>query len=70
MQQGMQQGELAKAREDVIEALEINFEITAPTEVVNVINQITDLSKLMEMLRKAIKSTALEEFADYVLQQK
>ena len=58
IEKGMQQGELAKAREDVIEALEIHLEISAPKEVVDVINQITDLSKLKEMLRKAIKSTS------------
>ena len=63
---GIEKGELQKAREDVIEALEIHLEITAPAEIVNAVNQISDSSKLKESLRKAIKSATLDEFADHL----
>jgi hypothetical protein len=60
--QGVQKGALATAREDAIEALEINLDISAPKDVIIHINQETDVTKLKEMHKKAIKVVTLNEF--------
>ena len=65
MQQGMQQGIhtgiLQKAREAVIEILEVRFEI-APASTVKIINDIDDPSVLKMLLKKAATANSLEEF--------
>ena len=63
---GIEKGALNNAREAVIEALEIHLEITAPTEIINAVNQISDSSKLKELHKKAIKSATLDEFVSYL----
>lgn len=63
---GRQDGELKSKREDIIEALEINLEISAPKEVVDLINQESDIVRLKEMHRKAIKVLTLEEFQSWL----
>ena len=65
---GIEKGELRKAQEDVIEALEIHLDIKAPTEIVNAVNQISDSVQLKELHRKAIKSATLDEFTNYLNQ--
>ena len=63
---GIEKGELKSKREDVIEALEINLDITAPKSVTDIINQESDLARLKEMLHKAIKTSSLEEFQSWL----
>ena len=52
IEKGMVTGELKSKREDVLEALEINLEITVPTEVVDIINQEIDLIRLKKCIEK------------------
>ena len=61
-----EKGELKSKREDVIEALEINVEMSVPKNVIDIINQESDLARLKEMLRKAIKTSSLEEFQSWL----
>jgi hypothetical protein len=61
-QDGIQIGLLQSSREAAIEALEINLDISAPKDLIIQVNQETDLAKLKEMLRKAIKVSSLGEF--------
>ena len=54
MQQGIQQGIIQKAKEDVIEVLELRFGKISP-EIIDKINQINDPAKLKELLKKGIQ---------------
>ncbi len=57
MQQGMQQN----AQEDVIDILEVRFELV-PQSIVKTIHQIDDPTILKILHRKAVKVPSLEEF--------
>ena len=48
----MQQGIIQKAKEDVIEVLELRFGKISP-EIIDKINQINDPAKLKELLKKS-----------------
>lgn len=61
MQRGMEQGSLRTARADVIEVLEIRFEVVPP-EVIEAVNQIEDTSVLKQLLRQAIAIPSIAEF--------
>lgn len=63
---GIEKGELKKARENIIEALEINLDISVPAAVVKLVNQESDNAKLSEMLRKAIKVKLLKDFLSWI----
>ncbi|MBD1928543.1 hypothetical protein H6F74_20150 [Trichocoleus sp. FACHB-90] len=59
------QGRLESARENVIEVLEARFEVV-PQSIVEVINDIDDLSVLKSFFRKGITITSLSEFWDFI----
>jgi len=61
MQQGMQQGIIQKAKEDVIEVLELRFGRISP-EIIDKINQINDPAKLKELLKKGIQVKEIDSF--------
>ena len=61
MQQGMQQGIIQKAKEDVIDALELRFGEISP-EIIDKINQTNDPAKLKELHRKAIQIKEIDSF--------
>ncbi len=61
VQKGILRGTLEKAREDIVEILEVRFEI-APASNVKIINEIDDPSVLKMLHKKAATVTSLEEF--------
>ena len=61
MQQGMQQGMIQKAKEDVIEVIELRFGKILP-EIIDKINQINDPAKLKELHKKAIQIKEIDNF--------
>jgi len=61
MQQGMQQGMIQKAKEDVIEVIELRFGKILP-EIIDKINQINDPAKLKELHKKAIQIKKIDSF--------
>ena len=61
IQTGIQTGTLQKAREDVVEILEVRFEI-APASIAMTINEIDDPSVLKMLHKKAATANSLEEF--------
>ena len=63
LQQGLRQGLLQKSREAVIEILEARFEVV-PQSIVEIINDVDDLSILKMLLKKAATVQALEDFSD------
>jgi len=64
---GMEKGMIQKARESVIDALEIRFE-NVPSELVNKISQIQDTSLLKNLLRQAITLDSISDFQGYLNQ--
>lgn len=64
---GMEKGMIQKARESVIDALEIRFE-NVPSELVNKISQIQDTSLLKNLHRQAITLDSISDFQDYLNQ--
>jgi len=58
---GREEGELLKARENVLEVLEVRFE-AVPETIVEIVNQIEDTALLKSLLRQAITIATLEEF--------
>ena len=63
IKEGLQQGILQNARQDVVEILEVRFEI-APASIAKTINEIDDLSVLKMLLKKAATVDSLEEFKE------
>ena len=63
LQQGLRQGLLQKSREAVVEILEARFEVV-PQSIVEIINDVDDLSILKMLLKKAATVQALEDFSD------
>ncbi|MDL1964667.1 MAG: hypothetical protein LWW98_10140 [Deltaproteobacteria bacterium] len=61
MQEGMQQGIIQKAKEDVIEVLELRFGKIS-SEIIDKINQINDPAKLKELLKKGIQIKKIDSF--------
>ena len=61
MQQGMQQGIIQKAKEDVIEVLELRFGKVSP-EIIDKINQTNDPAKLKELLKKGVQVKEIDHF--------
>jgi len=61
MQQGMQQGIIQKAKEDVIEVLELRFGKISP-EIIDKINQTNDPAKLKELLKKCVQVKEIDHF--------
>nr|NCR51630.1 cytosolic protein [Microcystis aeruginosa S11-01] len=64
---GMEKGMIQKARESVIDALEIRFE-NVPSELVDEISQIQDTSLLKNLHRQAITLDSISDFQDYLNQ--
>jgi hypothetical protein len=64
---GMEKGMIQKARESVIDALEIRFE-NVPSELVNKISQIQDNSLLKNLHRQAITLDSISDFQAYLNQ--
>jgi hypothetical protein len=62
MQQGMHRGQVAAKQQDILEALMIRFD-RVPEGLQEEIESITDTAKLQALLRAAIRSSTLEEFA-------
>jgi len=58
---GESRGELRKARESVLEVLEVRFEVVLET-IVEAVNQIEDTALLKSLHRQAITIATLEEF--------
>lgn len=65
IQQGIQQGMLQKARESVIDILELRFEIV-PRSILKILNEISDPSILKSLLRKAVTVKSLDEFRQII----
>lgn len=63
----MQRGMLQTARENVLEVLEVRFEVMPP-EVIEVVNQIEDTSILKQLFRQAIAIPSIEEFQQLLAQ--
>jgi predicted transposase YdaD len=62
-QEGRQEGLILSKQQDILEALEIRFQ-RIPEGLREEIDLITDTAKLQSMLRAAIRSATLEEFAE------
>ena len=60
-EEGIQLGLLQNARESVLAALQVRFE-TVPPELVEVINNIADITRLRQLLLQAIAIPSLAEF--------
>jgi len=58
---GMQQGIIQKAKEDVIEVLELRFGKVS-SEIIDKINQINDPAKLKELLKKGVQLKEIDHF--------
>lgn len=65
MARGELQGRLENAREAVIEVLKTRFEVV-PQSMVEVINELNDLSVLKSLLRQAITIASLSEFQEFI----
>ena len=63
MEQGIHRGQVAAQQKDILEALEIRFE-RVPEGLREEIESIADTAKLQALLRAAIRSSTLEEFAE------
>ena len=64
---GMQRGIVQTARESVLEVLTVRFEVV-PSEVIDTINQIEDVSVLKQLLRDAIAINSMVEFQQLLSQ--
>ncbi len=63
MQQGIHQGQVAAQQQAILEALEIRF-ARVPEGLREEIESLADTSKLQALLRAAIRSATLDEFAE------
>jgi predicted transposase/invertase (TIGR01784 family) len=63
LQQGMQQGQVASKRQDILEALKLRFK-RVPAGLREEIEIVSDIAKLQALHRAAILSRTLEEFAE------
>jgi len=63
IKEGLQQGILQKAREDVVEILEVRFEVV-PASIAKTINEIDNPSVLKMLHKKAATVDSLEEFKE------
>ena len=67
MQKGIEQGTLQNARESVLEALAIRFEVVPP-ELIEAINQIEDTLTLKQLHRQAIAIDSIVQFQQLLSQ--
>lgn len=58
---GREEGMLQNARESVIEALAARF-TTVPSDLIEHLNLVGELSLLKQLLRQAVTATSIEEF--------
>ena len=65
IQQGIQQGMVNKAREAVVDNLEVRFEVV-PQSILKRLNDISDPSILKILHRKAVKVKSLDEFGQVI----
>ncbi|MBD2005263.1 MULTISPECIES: hypothetical protein [Cyanophyceae] len=65
MARGELQGRLESARENVIEVLKTRFEVV-PQSMVEVINELNDLSVLKTLHRQAITIASLSDFQGFI----
>ena len=61
-EQWIQQGERERAIEDILEVLEIRFDLSETHPLSDRIAAIEDLQRLKQLLRAAIQATSLEAF--------
>jgi len=61
--EGIQKGELARARKAVIEVLEVNLAFV-PLDVVRKLNMINDIHILETLIKKAVKTANVDEFKE------
>jgi predicted transposase YdaD len=64
-QEGRQEGLIFSKQQDILEALEIRFN-RVPEGLREEIELIADTAKLQSLLRAAIRSATLEEFAEVI----
>lgn len=62
-QEGISEGILQSSRENVIEVLEVRFEVL-PSDLIEKINQIEDLELLKTLHRQGITIGSLDEFQE------
>ena len=60
MQQGMQRGIVKKAKEDILEVLELRFG-KIPPEIVEKINNTSDLELLKSFLKQGVQAKNLDQ---------
>ena len=63
LEEGMQRGQVAAQQQDILEALEIRFH-RVPDGLREEVESIADTAKLQSLLRAAIRSSTLEQFAE------
>ncbi|MBF0524617.1 MAG: hypothetical protein HQK56_05915 [Deltaproteobacteria bacterium] len=66
---GIQQGIPQRAREDILEILEARFG-RVPQEIIDVTNELTDLSRLNVLHKQAALVAGIDEFVDGLDQPK
>ncbi|MEY3866580.1 MAG: hypothetical protein RLZZ338_471, partial [Cyanobacteriota bacterium] len=62
---GIQTGRLTSCREDVIDILEIRFEIV-PSPLIEMINKIDDINQLKKLLKQAVTIASLADFQQLI----
>ena len=63
LQKGLQKGKIVAAREDILEILEMRFD-SIQRNIILRINKIDDMNLLRKLLKAAVKSENIGEFAD------
>ena len=62
---GIQKGMMTRGREDVIDILEIRFDIV-PSPLIEMINKIDDINQLKILQRQAVTIASLAEFQQFI----
>lgn len=65
LEQGLEQGKLETTRENALEILALRFK-TVPQDLIDFINNLTNLQQLKLLLRHAATQGTLEEFEQFV----
>jgi hypothetical protein len=62
---GIQKGMMTRGREDVIDILEIRFDIV-PSPLIEMINKIDDINQLKKLLKQAVTIGSLADFQQLI----
>jgi len=62
---GIQKGMMTRCREDIIDILEIRFDIV-PSPLIEMINKIDDINQLKNLLKQAVTIPSLEDFQELI----